>query len=138
MIITRPLLMEHMFLKGQEQPITPEDAELLYQHVVAGEAVFYKGIQVAALWFIEVTKTTLVGQAVFKDTAQKVMLPIVRRTNDYITSLANKGYHRFEMRVPCHFTKALKWGKIIGFTQEGIMRAYDQNRTDYVLLARIA
>ena len=137
MIATRPITMQDMLIHGQQGRLTEEEASRLYNLILHGEAV-YKGNQhIASLWFLEVSQYSLIGQAVFTDEADTVMLPIVRQVRSRIKELSKLGYHRFEMHVPADFTKALKWAKLIGFAQEGVMRAYDANKNDYILLARV-
>jgi hypothetical protein len=137
MIATRPILMEDMLIHGQQGVLTREEAARLYNFIVHGEAV-YKGNQhIASLWFLEISHYSLMGQAVFTDEADTVMLAIVRQVRSRIKELSKLGYHRFEMRVQADFKKALKWAALIGFVQEGVMRAYDADRNDYILLARV-
>jgi hypothetical protein len=45
--------------------------------------------------------------------------------------------HRLQMSVDASDVKALRYAKSLGFTSEGLMKAYGPDKRDYVRLARI-
>jgi len=47
------------------------------------------------------------------------------------------GIHRAEMQVKVGFPKALSWAKFLGFQEEGLLRQFNADKTDSILLGRV-
>lgn len=47
-----------------------------------------------------------------------------------------KNLHRLQITVKCSDKRAFGWAKLIGFTEEGIMKCYDSNANDFYLMSR--
>ena len=45
---------------------------------------------------------------------------------------------RVDTAVRCDFDAAIRWAKMLGFQQEGVMRKYDPEGADYYLYAQVA
>jgi hypothetical protein len=47
------------------------------------------------------------------------------------------GMHRLEIAILVGWDKGVKWAEKLGFTREGIMKAYDLTKQDHYLYARV-
>ena len=53
---------------------------------------------------------------------------------DYI--VIAKNLHRLQITVKCSDKRAFGWAKLIGFTEECVMKRYDSNANDFYLMSR--
>ena len=68
------------------------------------------------------------------DRAAKHMPFLVKSVLKFLESLPCR---RVEMTIREGFFAGVKWARILGFTPEGTMRAYDENGNNCILYARI-
>ena len=60
---------------------------------------------------------------------------IDRLINIMVMELMN--IHRVQMAVDCRIERNIKWAKSLGFTEEGIMKKYDNEGNDHYLFAKV-
>jgi len=60
---------------------------------------------------------------------------IYRLINNYV--ITQLGLHRVTMAIEVGWSKGVKWAETLGFSREGIMKAYDHNRVDHYLYAKV-
>lgn len=60
-----------------------------------------------------------------------------------VTIIINKylhgdmGIHRLQMAIEKNWSKGIRWAKSLGFIYEGLMKAYDLNKVDHLLFAKV-
>lgn len=47
------------------------------------------------------------------------------------------GLHRLEMAIKADWQKGIKWAKSLGFTMEGYMRNWNEQKEDHILFAKV-
>lgn len=90
--------------------------------VVGGHAISLGVFQVWAL--------------ISEDTSQ-VAVSFTRKLR-FIIGEFMKHYHRIQMSVRDGFEDECRWAKLLGFQQEGLMRAYGPDKHDCWLFGRVA
>jgi hypothetical protein len=48
-----------------------------------------------------------------------------------------KGFYRLQMAIDASLPERKRWAEYLGYTNEGLMKAYDNTRTDHYLYARV-
>ena len=71
----------------------------------------------------------------YKKYGMKLTRATIRLMKEYLVE--QKGYHRLQMAVDINSEENQKWAEHLGYRKEGLMKAYDSNRIDHHLYARV-
>jgi|DEB0MinimDraft_10_1074344.scaffolds.fasta_scaffold44322_3 hypothetical protein len=65
------------------------------------------------------------------------MVCITREAKNMIEEAQEHGVHRLESIVDMDFKEGHKWMTLLGFTPDGILRCYNQNKSDVLMYSKV-
>ena len=65
------------------------------------------------------------------------MVCIARKAKNMIEEAQEIGVHRLESIIDIDFKEGHKWMKLLGFTPDGILRCYNQNKSDVLMYSKV-
>ena len=67
----------------------------------------------------------------------KYPLEFFKATKDMV-EFCMRDYHRLQLTVDAEWKLGKKWARMLGFTEEGLMKAYSANKQDEYMFARVS
>lgn len=146
MIECEPLTKDHLqfFANGDAGVLATEgliSAEQIIEHwetYQSGPAFIGKddGFVIAAAGVINLWPGVGEGWAVVLPRGNR--RAVARRFREmFDLILIANNYHRIQASIQADFTAGIRFAEWLGFENEGVMRQFDSDRTDFVRMARI-